>query len=208
VSFYAKTVRIVNRDPRHGSNIDAAIGHRVDRGDYRNPAKANVANISRLRLWVKLRTTQYDRCFPLCPRTADIARNAGGMSQTCQNRLMRCSKQASSITWSARSNMEVGIVRNVEGLGFRVTTRCSWDNSPRPPVPAKSCPSYRAKVVEVDPCQTLDKLDVQPLDAAWGDTYRVGFPACPIWWRLRHQQHEGALVAVYVVSRCCWALVV
>jgi hypothetical protein len=24
---------------------------------------------------------------------------------------MRCSKQASSITWSARSNMEVGIVR-------------------------------------------------------------------------------------------------
>ena len=28
-----------------------------------------------------------------------------------KNRLMRCSKQASSITWSARSNMEVGIVR-------------------------------------------------------------------------------------------------
>ena len=28
-----------------------------------------------------------------------------------KNRLMRCSKQAYSITWSARSNMEVGIVR-------------------------------------------------------------------------------------------------
>ena len=28
-----------------------------------------------------------------------------------KNRLMRCSKQAYSITWSARSNMEVGVVR-------------------------------------------------------------------------------------------------
>jgi hypothetical protein len=28
-----------------------------------------------------------------------------------KNRLMRCGKQAYSITWSARSNMEVGIVR-------------------------------------------------------------------------------------------------
>ena len=36
------------------------------------------------------------------------------------------------------------------------------------------------------------------LDAAWRTAYRVGFPLARIWWRLRHQQHEGALVAVYV----------
>src|SRR5260370_779894 len=35
------------------------------------------------------------------------------------------------------------------------------------------------------------------LDAAWRTAYRVGFPLARIWWRLRHQQHEGALVAVY-----------
>src|SRR5258707_12970989 len=36
------------------------------------------------------------------------------------------------------------------------------------------------------------------LDAAWRTAYRIGFPIARIWWRLRHQQHEGALVAVYV----------
>ena len=36
------------------------------------------------------------------------------------------------------------------------------------------------------------------LDAAWQTAYRVGFPVARIWWRLPHQQHEGALVAVYV----------
>jgi 8-oxo-dGTP pyrophosphatase MutT (NUDIX family) len=36
------------------------------------------------------------------------------------------------------------------------------------------------------------------LDAAWRTVYRLGFPLARIWWRLRHQQHEGALVAVYV----------
>jgi 8-oxo-dGTP diphosphatase len=36
------------------------------------------------------------------------------------------------------------------------------------------------------------------LDAAWRTAYRAGFPLARIWWRLRHQQHEGALVAVYV----------
>src|SRR5207253_86125 len=36
------------------------------------------------------------------------------------------------------------------------------------------------------------------LDAAWRTAYRVGFPLARIWRRLRHQQHEGALVAVYV----------
>jgi 8-oxo-dGTP pyrophosphatase MutT (NUDIX family) len=36
------------------------------------------------------------------------------------------------------------------------------------------------------------------LDAAWRTVYRVGFPFARVWWRLRHQQHEGALVAVHV----------
>ena len=36
------------------------------------------------------------------------------------------------------------------------------------------------------------------LDAAWRTAYRVAFPLARIWWRLRHQQHEGALVALYV----------
>ena len=36
------------------------------------------------------------------------------------------------------------------------------------------------------------------LDAAWRTIYRVGFPFARIWWRLRYQRREGALVAVYV----------
>jgi 8-oxo-dGTP pyrophosphatase MutT (NUDIX family) len=36
------------------------------------------------------------------------------------------------------------------------------------------------------------------LDAAWRTAYRVGFPLARIWWRLRQQQHEGALAAIYV----------
>src|SRR5271170_4183985 len=35
-------------------------------------------------------------------------------------------------------------------------------------------------------------------DAAWQTAYRLGFPLARIWWRLRRQQHEGALVAVHV----------
>jgi len=47
--------------------------------------------------------------------------------------------------------------------------------------------------------QTLDKLDVHASRRCLAEqTYRVGFPLARIWWRLRHQQHEGALVAVYV----------
>jgi len=38
-------------------------------------------------------------------------RSPGAPVHSIKNRLMRCSKQAYSITWSARSNMEVGIVR-------------------------------------------------------------------------------------------------
>ncbi|MDE2468910.1 MAG: NUDIX domain-containing protein, partial [Bradyrhizobium sp.] len=36
------------------------------------------------------------------------------------------------------------------------------------------------------------------LDAVWGTAYRVGFPLARIWWQLRQEQHEGALVAIYV----------
>jgi len=81
-----------------------------------------------------------------------------GMSVLAQKSLMRCSKQAYSITWSARSNMEVGIVR-MSKARLRGTTRCSWDNSPRPGA-GKKLSLLPAKVVEVGPCQTLDKLDV------------------------------------------------
>src|ERR1700752_3516829 len=35
-------------------------------------------------------------------------------------------------------------------------------------------------------------------DAAWQTAYRLGFPLARIWWRLRRQRHEGALVAVHV----------
>nr|WP_294508600.1 NUDIX hydrolase [uncultured Rhodopila sp.] len=35
-------------------------------------------------------------------------------------------------------------------------------------------------------------------DMAWRTAYRLGFPLARIWWRLRRQRHEGALVAVHV----------
>jgi 8-oxo-dGTP diphosphatase len=37
-------------------------------------------------------------------------------------------------------------------------------------------------------------------DAAWQTAYRLGFPLARIWWRLRRQRHEGALVTVHVGS--------
>ena len=36
------------------------------------------------------------------------------------------------------------------------------------------------------------------LDAAWRTAFRLGFPLARIWWRLRRQPHEGALVVIYV----------
>lgn len=36
------------------------------------------------------------------------------------------------------------------------------------------------------------------LDAAWQTVFRLGFPLARIWWQLRRQRHEGALVAIYV----------
>jgi 8-oxo-dGTP diphosphatase len=39
------------------------------------------------------------------------------------------------------------------------------------------------------------------VDVAWRTAYRVGFPLARIWWRLRRQRHEGAMVAVHVGPR-------
>jgi 8-oxo-dGTP diphosphatase len=36
------------------------------------------------------------------------------------------------------------------------------------------------------------------IDLIWRTAFRLGFPLARIWWRLRRQPHEGALVAVYV----------
>ena len=47
----------------------------------------------------------------------------------------------------------------------------------------------------------LDLHQARPstiLDAAWRMAYRLGFPLARVWWRLRRQRHEGALVAVHV----------
>src|SRR6201988_481381 len=83
-------------------------------------------------------------------------------------------------------------------LGFRGTTRCGWDNSPRPGageklslLPAKGSRGWSMSDLGRAQRSTL-------LDAFWRTAYRVGFPLARIWWRLRHQQHEGGLVAVYV----------
>jgi 8-oxo-dGTP pyrophosphatase MutT (NUDIX family) len=35
-------------------------------------------------------------------------------------------------------------------------------------------------------------------DTVWQVAYRLGFPLARLWWRLRRQRHEGALVAVHV----------
>lgn len=35
-------------------------------------------------------------------------------------------------------------------------------------------------------------------DRAWQTIYRLAFPLARRWWRLRGQQHQGALVAVWV----------
>jgi 8-oxo-dGTP pyrophosphatase MutT (NUDIX family) len=36
------------------------------------------------------------------------------------------------------------------------------------------------------------------VDAAWRVTFRIGFPLARVWWQLRRQPHEGALVAIHV----------
>jgi 8-oxo-dGTP diphosphatase len=36
------------------------------------------------------------------------------------------------------------------------------------------------------------------VDAIWRIAYRLGFPLARVWWRLRRQRHEGALVAIHI----------
>src|SRR5271166_4767546 len=36
------------------------------------------------------------------------------------------------------------------------------------------------------------------VDIAWQIVFRLGFPLARVWWRLRRQRHEGALVAIRV----------
>jgi 8-oxo-dGTP pyrophosphatase MutT (NUDIX family) len=36
------------------------------------------------------------------------------------------------------------------------------------------------------------------LDAVWQVAFRIGFPLARLWWKVRGQRHEGALVAIYV----------
>ena len=63
-------------------------------------------------------------------------------------------------------------------------------------VPGKAVP------LTVGRGQTLSDLEQARrstlLDAALQTAFRLGFPLARIWWRLRRQRHEGALVAVYV----------
>ena len=44
----------------------------------------------------------------------------------------------------------------------------------------------------------LARIAASVRDATWRLAYRVGFPLARLWWRLRQQPHQGALVAVYV----------
>src|SRR5262245_5680804 len=63
-------------------------------------------------------------------------------------------------------------------LGFRGTTRCSWDNSPRPGAGEKLS-LLPAKVVEVGPCQTLDKLDVPRFSTLPGGQHTASVSRLP-----------------------------
>jgi 8-oxo-dGTP diphosphatase len=36
------------------------------------------------------------------------------------------------------------------------------------------------------------------VDTAWQIAFRLGFPLARIWWQLRRQRHDGALVAIHV----------
>src|SRR5215831_13892015 len=36
------------------------------------------------------------------------------------------------------------------------------------------------------------------IDTAWRVTYRLGYPLACLWWRLRRQRHQGALVVIRV----------
>src|SRR5215831_5673084 len=83
--------------------------------------------------------------------TGDVAEGPKTHSCAAASRPIRSSGRLAAIwRWASFEHRR---------LGFRSTTTCSWDNSPRPSAGEKLS-LLSAKVVEVDPCQTLDKLDV------------------------------------------------
>ena len=73
--------------------------------------------------------------------------------------------------------MEVGIVR-MSKAGFRRTTRCKWDNSPRPGA-GKELSLLPAKVVEVGSCKTLDKLDFPRFSTLPGGQHNASVSPSP-----------------------------
>jgi len=79
----------------------------------------------------KLTRTRCEHIFSALPSNSGIARYLRHVSNWPKNRLMRCSKQAYSITWLAPAIWRWASFE-CRRLGFRGTTRCSWDNSPRP----------------------------------------------------------------------------
>src|SRR5262245_13291608 len=89
-------------------------------------------------------------------------------------------------------------------LGFRSTTRCSWDNSPRPSAGEKLS-LLPAKVVEVDPCQTLDKLDVPRFSTLPGRQHTASVSRLPAsGGDCGTSSMRGRLLLSTSVRRYCW----
>jgi hypothetical protein len=89
-------------------------------------------------------------------------------------------------------------------LGFRGTTRYSWDNSPRPGAGEKLSP-LPAKVVEVGPCQTLDKLDVPRFSTLPGGQHTASVSRLPAsGGDCGTSSMRGRLWPSTSVRRYCW----
>ena len=89
-------------------------------------------------------------------------------------------------------------------LPWRSSARCMFRGEP----PRRSrqsnvvCASDGQRQVKVGKGRPMPDLEhARPStirNAAWRTAYRLGFPLARLWWRLRRQRHEGALVAVHV----------
>src|SRR4029453_5745182 len=75
----------------------------------------------------------------------------------------------------------------------------------RDPVPAKSCPFLPAKVVKVDPCQTLDKLDVPRFSTLPGGQHTASVSRLPAsGGDCGTSSMRGRLWLSTSVRRYCW----
>src|SRR6201981_655449 len=92
-------------------------------------------------------------------------------------RLMRWSKQAFRLP-SRLAAIWRWASFECRRFGFRGTTRCSWDNGPRPDAGEKLS-LLPAKVVELGPCQTLDKLDVPRFSTLPGGQHTASVSRLP-----------------------------